>query len=53
MNEYSKSKLIKLYDYNDKCKIDGYALKELSLNRELNIDIDLDDDTLCFINMVC
>ena len=53
LTEYSKSKLIKLYDCNDKCKTDGCALKELCLVRDgiLNIDIDLDNnDILCFIN---
>ena len=54
-NEYSKSKLIKLCDCNDKCKTDGSTLKELCLVRDgrLNIDIDLDNDEIpCFINMV-
>ena len=56
LNEYSKSKLIKLYDCNDECKTDGSALKELCLVRDgiLHIDSDLDDHgILCFINWLC
>ena len=56
LNEYSKSKLIKLYDCNDKCKTDEFTHKELCLVRDgiLNIDIDLnDDEILCFIIRLC
>jgi len=50
LNEFSKSKSIKLYDCNDVKQV------ELSLVKDgiLNIDIDLgDDDTLCCINRLC
>jgi len=55
LNEYSKSKLIKLYDYNDKCKTDGSALKELSLVRDgiLNIDIDLMMMMIYIASLIC
>ena len=34
LNEYSKLELIKLNYCNDKCKTDGFALKELCLVRD-------------------
>ena len=47
------SKLIKLYDSNDKCKTNRSALKELCLVRDgiliIDIDLDDDDDILCLI----
>ena len=56
LNEYCKSKLLKIYECTENCKADGSALKELCLVRDgiLNIDFDLDnDDILCFINWLC